>query len=86
MPVSEQEKARFRSFAERYVIERAQGFPVGHELEHAWAAIEDAKKMYGMIEQASSLLSVETPQQQPISVGCGIPYIRSYYIRSPGRS
>lgn len=43
---------RFRSFAERYVIERAGSFRPGSELEDAWRTIQDAKRVYGMIAQA----------------------------------
>lgn len=45
---------RFRSFAERYVIERTASFSPGAELEGAWRAIQDAKKIYCMIAEAKS--------------------------------
>lgn len=48
--MQEEEEKRFRSFAERYVIERASTFRSGeHELEDAWSCVERAKKAYGMI-------------------------------------
>lgn len=40
---------RFRSFAERYVVERAAHFRVGFEQDDAWKAILDAKTIYGQI-------------------------------------
>lgn len=43
------EEERFRSFAERYVIERALNFRPGHEQEDAWAAMLDAKGIYAQI-------------------------------------
>ena len=42
---------RFTSFAERYVIERAAKFTEGKELEEAWRALQDADKIYGMIQR-----------------------------------
>lgn len=44
---------RFRSFAERYVIERATHFEVGKEREMAWNATLDAKTIYKNIAVAS---------------------------------
>lgn len=44
---------RFRSFAERYLIERAGQFTRGKELEEGWQVIQDAKKLYQMIATAS---------------------------------
>lgn len=43
------EEERFRSFAERYVIERSVNFRVGYEQEDAWAAMLDAKGIYTQI-------------------------------------
>lgn len=40
---------RFRSFAERYIIERASTFTKGKEREEAWQATLDAKTIYGNI-------------------------------------
>lgn len=42
--------ARYRSFAERYVIERAKFFPVGKELEAAWQAGMEARSIYKMLQ------------------------------------
>lgn len=44
---------RFRSFVERYVIERARHFRTDHEghLEDQWQAIQDAKRMYNLIKR-----------------------------------
>jgi hypothetical protein len=50
---------RFRSFAERYVIERASTFVKGRELEEGWRAIQDAKKLYVMI--ADGLVEPPSP-------------------------
>lgn len=44
------DQERFRSFAERYIIERAHAFRPGHEQEDAWAALLDAKSSYGQIK------------------------------------
>lgn len=58
---------RFRSFAERYVVERARGFTNGKELEEAWRATQDAKKIYNMIEEASrpTYRIVPEPETEP---------------------
>lgn len=45
---------RFRSFTERYIIERATHFEIGREQEQAWLALQDAKKIYGMIAEAAN--------------------------------
>src|ERR1700688_1985366 len=44
---------RFRSFAERYLIARAETFEPGKELEQGWQTIMDAKKLYQMMARAS---------------------------------
>ena len=41
---------KFRSFAERYVIERAASFRKGFEKEDGWEAIQTARSLYKMIE------------------------------------
>lgn len=44
---------RFRSFVERYVIERAAFFrvdPEGH-MEDQWQCIQDAKRVYALIKR-----------------------------------
>lgn len=47
------DETRFRSFAERYVIERASTFRVGgnDELEDAWNAVARAKTIYNHIRE-----------------------------------
>lgn len=42
---------RFRSFAERYLVARAASFRVGNELQDAWNTVQDASKVYDMIER-----------------------------------
>lgn len=42
---------RFRSFAERYIIARANYFRVGHETEDAWNCLLDAKRVYKMAQR-----------------------------------
>jgi hypothetical protein len=49
-----QDYTRFRSFAERYVIERAGTFERGYEQRDAWNAIMDAKTIFGMIGNVDS--------------------------------
>lgn len=51
-----EEAKRFRSFAERYVIQRASMFRVGFEKEDAFAAVMDAKTVYKQIELAGAAL------------------------------
>ena len=62
---------RFRSFAERYVIERANTFKVETEMEDAWNAVERAKAIYKHIEnvamvEANKDLQGYTPAQVPL--------------------
>lgn len=52
MAMNSGEKERFRSFAERYVIERAGHWKPGEEDMGAWAAIQDAKRVYYQIALA----------------------------------
>lgn len=52
MAMGQGEKERFRSFAERYVIERAGHWKSGEEDTGAWAAIQDAKRVYHQIALA----------------------------------
>lgn len=49
---------RFRSFAERYVIERAGGFVKGEETTDAWQAILDARTIYNSIGNVSKNVDV----------------------------
>jgi len=46
---------RFRSFAERYVIERASTFKGDTEMEDAWNAVERAKTIYKHIENVADV-------------------------------
>lgn len=59
------EKTRFRSFAERYLIERASTFTLGKEKEDAFMVIEDAKTMYAMVETASRRLTMPPDEDRP---------------------
>jgi len=81
--MSEQERTRFRSFAERYLIERAKTFHTEEELEDGWKAIEDAKKLYVMVESAGLQMFPFVPEtdlkqsamqaKTPSSMGQSIP-------------
>lgn len=51
---------RFRSFAERYLIERANTFRVGHEDEDAWVCIGHAKTAYNMVKERGRTLGDDT--------------------------
>lgn len=42
---------RRTSFVERYVIERASTFRLGHEKEDAWSAVLSAQSIYNIIQQ-----------------------------------
>jgi hypothetical protein len=44
---------RFRSFAERYIIERCREWKEGEINERAWAAILEAKSIYDKVRQVS---------------------------------
>lgn len=58
-----EESKRFRSFAERYIVERAATFRDGeHELEDAWKCILAAKSIYNMTDQAANAFRKETMQ------------------------
>ena len=46
---------RFRSFAERYVIERASTFKSDTEMQDAWSAVERAKSIYKHIENVAEV-------------------------------
>jgi hypothetical protein len=59
---------RFRSFCERYIIERAGKFDVGREQEQAWLALQDAKKIYGMVAEAKNETDKE-PSSWPAGQG-----------------
>ena len=68
--MADQEQTRFRSFAERYVIERASGFKSDTD---AWTAVQDAMRIYKMIQQqsvrASHQLEPTEDAQQQAGVG-----------------
>ena len=59
MAMGQSEKERFRSFAERYVIERAGHWKPGEEDTGAWAAIQDAKRVYQQIALAGEHVQEE---------------------------
>jgi hypothetical protein len=62
---SQMEKDRFRSFAERYVIERASTLPnEDHEgLNLAWQAVQQATRIYQLIATKAENLHVpEAPE------------------------
>lgn len=48
------ETARFRSFAERYMIARAHNFRPEHEKEDQWTCILNAKAAYAMIARVGA--------------------------------
>ena len=47
------EQQRFRSFVERYVVERAGSFRPGYEKEDGWLAVEDARVLFDHINNRS---------------------------------
>jgi hypothetical protein len=57
--------SRYRSFAERYVVERAGTFRVGYEQEDAWKAQQDALSIYNSIDNIATRQygNPATPQQ-----------------------
>lgn len=55
---------RFRSFAERYIVERAATFTKGKEREEAWTATLDAKTIYHNIARASRDVDQDQPTGQ----------------------
>jgi hypothetical protein len=61
---------RFRSFAERYVIERASTFKGDTEMEDAWSAVERAKSIYKHIENVAN---VEDAKEHPYTEASGKP-------------
>jgi hypothetical protein len=56
---------RFRSFAERYVIERASTFKADTEMQDAWSAVERAKSIYKHIENVAE---VEARKDQKVAM------------------
>jgi hypothetical protein len=51
---------RFRSFAERYIIERCREWKEGEIDESSWKAILEAKSIYNKIKQVSRTLGSDT--------------------------
>lgn len=51
---------RFRSFAERYIIERCREWKEGEIDESAWKAILEAKSIYNKVKQVSRTLGSDT--------------------------
>lgn len=51
---------RFRSFAERYIMERAKNWPEGKEIELAWETISQARTIYNMIKEQGRTLKDDT--------------------------
>ena len=47
---------RFRSFAERYIIERCRDWPQGEVDERTWAAILEAKSIYNTVKEVGRTL------------------------------
>ena len=59
---NENEETRFRSFAERYVVARAQYFRTDiDEMEDAWITVDRAKKIYKHIHAKAIAMRDETP-------------------------
>lgn len=71
MPASD---SRFRSFAERYVIERARNWPAdGKERERAYDAMLDARGIYDQIALVDTTMADmgyagQPVQQQPVTL------------------
>lgn len=64
MMASEQEKTRFRSFAERYIIERCSTYAHGQAgLETAHSDVQEAKRVYTLIAGVAE--HIDVPEQQP---------------------
>lgn len=64
------EEERFRSFAERYVIERAPTFRTGHEQQDAWAAMLDARSIYtGIKSVGAAHFGPQDTQAPPAGAG-----------------
>lgn len=53
IPRPMENRVRFRSFAERYVIERAAHFDKATVSEDGWAAVTEAKTIYAQITAVS---------------------------------
>jgi hypothetical protein len=51
---------RFRSFAERYIIERCRDWPQREVDERTWAAILEAKSIYNKVKEVGRTLGDDT--------------------------
>ena len=71
--MANQEETRFRSFAERYVIERASTFRVGHEDEDGWIAVQRAKTAYKQIAEIGQATYPDPVPQNAQQLGQGAP-------------
>lgn len=82
-----EEQKRFRSFAERYVIERASTFRKGSEDEDGWDALQRAKSLYKQIDRMSVTMNPPEPvmQEGAASPNYG-PYIPGQMNRRPPAS
>jgi len=66
---------RFRSFAERYIIERARNWPSdGKDGERAWEALLDARRIYTQIKEQAKVNHPDAEvggatQRQPPTTG-----------------
>ena len=65
--------AGFQSFAERYIIERAGTFRAGKEQEDAWLALQDAKKIFGMVTEADRSMQPTIMAEQAGGVAMPAP-------------
>lgn len=59
MAQNETNESRFRSFCERYMIERASTFRAAHEEEDQWTCMLNAKSAYRKIEAMGRGISAE---------------------------
>jgi hypothetical protein len=55
MSMSSDGYSRFRSFAERFLIERASTFRTDHMAEDTWQCVQDAKRAYGLIRSTGKV-------------------------------
>lgn len=74
MATETEESKRFRSFAERYIVERAGTFAQGEkELEDAWKCILSATSIYKMIDGAANKFRTQDPYAGMASQAQGMP-------------
>lgn len=55
-----QSNNRFRSFAERYIVERCRDWKEGEIDERAWGAILEAKSIYNKVREVGRTLGDDT--------------------------